>query len=167
MCVGIGSTGDGSDDRVMMRQSRQPEIGCIAKVLGRGKGSRGSAAASDAGGRGIVSEVILRHHLERLLEHLPELDSLVIGGQEVVGCVLSTAPLDLVDLLLNLQRFEIVKLGLVRLELGVELVLARLFLDGGALAAKPRARQAAEMGVQTVSLRSKRTTRPPLSPVAR
>ena len=42
--------------------------------------------------------------------------------------VLSFAPLDLVDLLLDLQGLEVVELGLVRLELGVELVLASLFL---------------------------------------
>ena len=43
-------------------------------------------------------------------------------------CVLSFAPLDLVDLLLNLERLEVVKLWLVRLEFGVELVFTALFL---------------------------------------
>jgi hypothetical protein len=47
-----------------------------------------------------------------------------------VGGVLPPAPLDLVDLFLDLERFEVVELGLVRLELGVELVLAALFLMG-------------------------------------
>ena len=42
--------------------------------------------------------------------------------------VLSLAPLDLIDLLLDLQRLEVVELWFVRLELGVELVLAILFL---------------------------------------
>ena len=42
--------------------------------------------------------------------------------------VLSSAPFDLVDLLLDFKRFEVVELGLVRLEFGVELVLAALFL---------------------------------------
>ena len=42
--------------------------------------------------------------------------------------VLPSAPLDLVDLLLNLERLEVVELWFVRLELGVELVLAGLFL---------------------------------------
>lgn len=45
-----------------------------------------------------------------------------------MGLILSFTPLDLVDLLLNLQRLEIVKLGLMRLEFGVELVLAAFFL---------------------------------------
>lgn len=42
--------------------------------------------------------------------------------------VLSFTPLDLVDLLLNFQRLEVVELWLVRLEFGVELVLAAFFL---------------------------------------
>lgn len=42
--------------------------------------------------------------------------------------VLSPAPLDLVDLLLNLQRLEVIELWLVGLELGIELVFASLFL---------------------------------------
>jgi len=46
-----------------------------------------------------------------------------------VSGVLPSAPLDLVDLLLNLERFEVVEFGLMRLELCVELVLAALFLS--------------------------------------
>lgn len=43
--------------------------------------------------------------------------------------ILSFAPSNLVDLLLNLERFEVVKLWFVRLELGVKLVFAALFLS--------------------------------------
>ena len=42
--------------------------------------------------------------------------------------VLSSAPFDLVDLLLDLEGLEVVKLGFVRLKLGVELVFAGFFL---------------------------------------
>lgn len=45
-----------------------------------------------------------------------------------MGRILSFTPFDLVDLLFNLQRLQVVKLGLVRLEFGVELVLAAFFL---------------------------------------
>lgn len=45
-----------------------------------------------------------------------------------MGGVLASAPLDLVDLLFYLQGFKVVEFGLVRLEFGMELVLARLFL---------------------------------------
>jgi hypothetical protein len=45
-----------------------------------------------------------------------------------VSSVLSLTPLYPVDLLLDLERLEIVELGLVGLELGVELVLAPPFL---------------------------------------
>jgi len=40
----------------------------------------------------------------------------------------NSAPLDLVDLLFDLEGFEVVEFGLVRLELGMELVLACFFL---------------------------------------
>jgi hypothetical protein len=41
---------------------------------------------------------------------------------------LPAAPLDLVDLLFDLERFQVIELRLVRLEFGVELVLAGFFL---------------------------------------
>ena len=53
-----------------------------------------------------------------------------------MSSVLSFAPLDLVDLLLNLERLEVVELWFVRLELGVELVFATLFLLIGAYGAR-------------------------------
>ena len=45
-------------------------------------------------------------------------------------CILATTPLDLVDLFFDFERLEVVELGLVRLELGVELVFASLLLCG-------------------------------------
>jgi hypothetical protein len=51
-----------------------------------------------------------------------------IGAQQKVGMALALAPFDLVDLLLDFQRLQVVELGLVGLELGVELVLAILLL---------------------------------------
>lgn len=42
--------------------------------------------------------------------------------------VLSSTPLDFIDLLLDFKRLEVVELRLVRLELGVEFVLASLLL---------------------------------------
>lgn len=45
-----------------------------------------------------------------------------------MGGVLSSAPLDLVDFLFNLQGFQIIELGLMRLELSVELVFASFLL---------------------------------------
>jgi hypothetical protein len=43
-------------------------------------------------------------------------------------CVLPPAPLDLIDLFFYLQRFQVVEFGFVRLKLGMEFVLACLFL---------------------------------------
>lgn len=42
--------------------------------------------------------------------------------------ILSAAPLDLVDLLFDLEGLEVIELGLVGLELGMELVFAGFFL---------------------------------------
>ena len=53
---------------------------------------------------------------------------LTICREKEVRLVLAPAPANLVDLFLNLERLEVVKFGLVRLEFGVELVFACLFL---------------------------------------
>ena len=45
-----------------------------------------------------------------------------------MGGILTAAPLDLIDLLLDLQGFEVVEFGLVGLELGVEFIFACFFL---------------------------------------
>lgn len=45
--------------------------------------------------------------------------------------ILAATPFDLVDLFFDFKRLEVVELGLVRLELGVELVFASLLLKGG------------------------------------
>lgn len=47
--------------------------------------------------------------------------------------VLAAAPFYLVDLFLDLQGFEVVELGLVGLEFGVELVFARFLLHATGL----------------------------------
>lgn len=54
-----------------------------------------------------------------------------VGGQQKVSGVLPFAPLDLVNLLLDLERLEIIKLGFMRLELRVKLVFAALLLQKG------------------------------------
>jgi hypothetical protein len=48
-----------------------------------------------------------------------------------VSGILPFAPLDLVDLLLDLERLEIIELGLMRLKLRVKLVFAVLRLPTG------------------------------------
>lgn len=72
--------------------------------------------------------VVLCHQLQCFLKDLPKLDRLVVCAEQEMSGVLPPAPLDLVDLFFDLERLEIVKLGFVRLELGVKLVLAALFL---------------------------------------
>lgn len=50
-------------------------------------------------------------------------DRLTVGGQQEVGGILLRKPFDLVDLLLNLQTLQVVKLRLVALECTVNIVL--------------------------------------------
>ena len=63
-----------------------------------------------------------------------------------MGGVLPPAPLDLVDLFLYLERLEIIELGLVRLELGVELVFTSLFLSSASATGAP-SEEEEELGV--------------------
>lgn len=46
-----------------------------------------------------------------------------------MGRILAWTPFDLVNLLLYFEGFEVVEFGLVRLEFGIELVFAALFLE--------------------------------------
>lgn len=54
-------------------------------------------------------------------------DTPTIGRKQEVCLILTSTPPDLVDLLLDFEGLQVVKFRLVRLELSVELVLARLF----------------------------------------
>lgn len=45
-----------------------------------------------------------------------------------MGGVLSSAPLDLVDLFLYFEGLQVIELGFVRLEFGVKLVFTSFFL---------------------------------------
>lgn len=57
-----------------------------------------------------------------------EVEGRTVGREEEVGGILALAPPDLVDLFLDLEGLEVVELGFVRLEFGVELVLAALLV---------------------------------------
>jgi hypothetical protein len=57
------------------------------------------------------------------LAYLPQLDRLVVCGEEEVRDILSPQPLDLVYLLLDLQALQVVELGLVTLERAIYIVL--------------------------------------------
>ena len=87
-----------------------------------------SASAESSTGCKIVREVVFCNHFQRLFKDFPELDRLVICGEEVVGCILPPAPFDLVDLFLDFQGFQVVKLRLVRLKFGMEFIFAGFLL---------------------------------------
>lgn len=48
---------------------------------------------------------------------------LTVSGQQELSCVLLGQPADFIDFLLNLQTFQVVKLGLMALESTVNIVL--------------------------------------------
>lgn len=79
-------------------------------------------------------------------------------------CILSSAPLDFVDLFFNFEGLQVIEFGLVRLEFGMEFILAGFFLGVSAFC---NFQGADNSKVHTVSFLSKSTTLPPLSPVAR
>jgi hypothetical protein len=83
-----------------------------------------------------------------------------------MGGILSSTPLDFVDLLLNFEGLKIIEFGFVRLEFGMEFVLASFFLRLSAHLAMVHTMML-NKEVSTVSFLSNSTTRPPLSPVAR
>lgn len=60
---------------------------------------------------------------EMIVERHQEFEELTVGGEQKVRCVLLREPFDLVDLLLDLQTLQVVKLGLVTLECAVNVVL--------------------------------------------
>ena len=90
---------------------------------------RTASTSNPTAGCQLVREIVFRHNLQRLLKDLPELDCLVVCGQEIMRRILAATPFDLVDLFFDLEGLEVVELRLVRLELGVELVFASLLLE--------------------------------------
>jgi hypothetical protein len=75
--VGVGPPGHGGHHGIVVGQPGELEVTGIAEV-GAGQRAGGSAAASYVGRGKVVREIVLGHHLEGLLKHLPELDGLVV-----------------------------------------------------------------------------------------
>jgi hypothetical protein len=128
--VGVNLARDGGDDVVLLLHAGKSE------VAGRCRGWHRTSA---------IEMVGFCHYPERFLENLPEFDRLIwskgqlsrkhvwqdkltVSGKQEMGGILSFTPLDLVNLLLDFEGFEIIELGFVRLEFGVEFVLASFFL---------------------------------------
>jgi hypothetical protein len=126
--VGISPPRYSRNYGVMMGESGQLQITGVAE-LRAGNRARCAASAAYICRSQVMREIVLGHNLERLLKDLPEFDGLIVCRQKIVRGILPPAPLNLVDLLLDLQRLEVIELGLVGLELGMELVFARFFLS--------------------------------------
>lgn len=121
--VGICPPRDSGDDSVMVCQARKFEVRSVLE-LGCRSWARGTAASGNICRRDIVGEVVFGDYFQGLLKDFPKLDSFVVRRQQIVRGILSSAPLDLVDLFFYLERLEVVKFGLVRLKFRVKLVLA-------------------------------------------
>lgn len=75
--IGIGPSGNGGDNGIVMRQARELQVGSILE-LGCRRRAGSSSSTGGVGGGYIMGEVVLSNNLERLLEDLPEFDCLVV-----------------------------------------------------------------------------------------
>ena len=75
-----------------------------------------------------MGKIVLGHDFKGLFEDLPKFDGFVVCGKEIMGGILSLAPLDLVNLFFDFEGFEVIEFGFVGLELGMELVFTGLLL---------------------------------------
>lgn len=88
---------------------------------------RGYTQRSDAGGLTNPAVLLLRivtFDALVALRHLPQLYRLVVGRQQEVRLILALEPSNFVDFLFDLERFQVVEFGLVRLEGAVDVELA-------------------------------------------
>ncbi len=78
MSIGISPAGHGGDDGVVVSKARKPQVAGRVEV-GLSQSPRSTSAAAQVRRSEIVGEIILRYDLQGLLEHLPQLDRLVVG----------------------------------------------------------------------------------------
>ena len=99
----------------------------VVRVAQRRRRGRGDSAGAGSPVRASrVVQVEVGHALDLLLENLPQLDRLVVGGDEEPRRVRAVvAPTQGVDLLLDFQRLQVIELWFVRLELGEVPILRR------------------------------------------
>ena len=70
VCVGIRPPRDGGHHGIVVSQPGELQVTGIAKLCAW-DGARGTTSAGYVCRRQVVGKVVLRHDLERLLEHLP------------------------------------------------------------------------------------------------
>lgn len=61
--------------------------------------------------------------------HTDDDESNTVCGKEEMCCILSSAPFDLIYLLLDFERFKIIEFWLVRLKFCIKFVFASFFLE--------------------------------------
>ena len=100
ICMGVCiiSTRNSGDDSIMMSETGKFERRSITERNVRIR-SRSAASSTRTTRSEIVREVVFCYDFQRLFKYLPEFDGLVVRREQVVRCVLPSAPFDLVDLL--------------------------------------------------------------------
>mmetsp|Transcript_21486 Transcript_21486/g.46922 ORF Transcript_21486/g.46922 Transcript_21486/m.46922 type:complete len:209 (-) Transcript_21486:397-1023(-) len=106
-----------------MLESRRG-LGRVPRLLGAGEPHAAAAVC-----RSI--HVHLRDSLDLLAVDLPQPDGLVVRGEQELASHCASAPPYRVDLLLDLETLQIVKLRLVALELGEKSVLSAVLVGVG------------------------------------
>ena len=80
--IGVGSAGDGGHNSVVVCKAGHLEgSGILESSPGR---PRKASATHRTGWSQLIRQIVLRHHLEGLVEHLPQLDSLVVCREQKV-----------------------------------------------------------------------------------
>ena len=120
-CLVVRVHGDGVDVVGVRVREDLPGDGLHREVLVH---LRHLQPVGELAGRAVVREEVQVPRPRPPLCDLPQLDGLVVGGEEVEAGVRLPDPLYLVDLLLDLQGLQVVELGLVRLEGAVDVVVA-------------------------------------------
>lgn len=83
MGIGIGPSRNGGHDGVMVGETGELEVAGILELRMR-YGPRRASTAGKVCRRQVMRQIVLRHHLQRLLKNLPELDCLIIGRKQKV-----------------------------------------------------------------------------------
>jgi hypothetical protein len=98
--VRIRSPWDGGNNSVVVCQTRHLKSSSILE--GSPRRPRKATTTHGTSWSHLIRQVVLCHHFERFVEYLPKLYGLVVCGEEEVGCILSSTPFYLVDLLFDL-----------------------------------------------------------------
>jgi len=99
--IGVRLAWNCGDNGIVMCKTGHLQICCTTEVAVWPDG--GATTIRCAAWSQILCQIVFGDHLQRLLKDLPQLDRLVVRGQQVVRSILTFAPFDLVNLLFDFQ----------------------------------------------------------------